>query len=103
MELNLSELTFISFNSVNLTEFTAVNNLIAIVTMEKPQLSKAHLTTLNLNNFKTIESMRLKNYCIEVNFNDSTSVPNLMKIYQAVQKLLVGGGGHTDRLTDTDW
>jgi hypothetical protein len=60
MELNLCEITFTSFNSVNLTEFTAVNNLIAMVTMEKPQFSKAHLTTLNLSNFKTIEAMRLK-------------------------------------------
>jgi hypothetical protein len=32
----------------------------------------------------------IKNYCIEVPLNGITSVPNFMKIYQAVQKLLVG-------------
>jgi hypothetical protein len=41
-----------------------VNNLVAMVTMEnkqsKPHFSKAHLTTLNLNNFKMIEVMGLK-------------------------------------------
>jgi hypothetical protein len=39
MELNLSELTLTSFNSnhLNLTEFTAVNNLVAMVTMEHKQ------------------------------------------------------------------
>jgi hypothetical protein len=38
MELNLSELTLTSFNSfqLNLTEFTAINNPIAMVTM-KPE------------------------------------------------------------------
>jgi hypothetical protein len=48
---------------LNLTEFTAVNNLVAMVTMEhnpNPQFSKAHLTTLILNNFKMIEAMGLK-------------------------------------------
>jgi hypothetical protein len=42
MELNLSELTLTSFNSTrqNLTEFTAVNNLVAMVTVEHKQ-SKA--------------------------------------------------------------
>jgi hypothetical protein len=36
MELNLSELTLTSFDSFqfNLTEFTAVYNLVAMVTME---------------------------------------------------------------------
>jgi hypothetical protein len=36
MEINLSELVLSSFNSIqfNLTEFTAVNNLVAMVTME---------------------------------------------------------------------
>jgi hypothetical protein len=60
MEINLSGLIL---TSLNLTEFTAVNNLIAMVTMEynrNPQFSKAHLTTLNLNSFKMIEAMRLK-------------------------------------------
>jgi hypothetical protein len=66
MEINLSELTLTSFNSIqlNLTGFTAVNNLVAMVTMEhkqfKPQFSKAHLTILNLNNFKMIEAIGLK-------------------------------------------
>jgi hypothetical protein len=59
MELNLCELTLISFNSIkfNLTEFTAVKNLVAMVTMDhnpNPLLSKAHLTTLSLNNFKVV-------------------------------------------------
>jgi hypothetical protein len=31
----------------------------------------------------------IKNYCIEVPFNGITSLRNIMKIYQAVQKLLV--------------
>jgi hypothetical protein len=33
MELNLSELTF-NFIQLNLTEFTAVNSLVAMVTMK---------------------------------------------------------------------
>jgi hypothetical protein len=39
MKINLSELTLISFNLMllNLTEFTAVNNLVAMVTMEHKQ------------------------------------------------------------------
>jgi hypothetical protein len=39
VELNISELTLSSFNSIqpNLTEFTAVNNLVAMVTMEHKQ------------------------------------------------------------------
>jgi hypothetical protein len=40
----------------------------------------------------------LKNYCIEVPLNGITSLPNI-KIYQAVQKFLVGDGP-TDRQTD---
>jgi hypothetical protein len=50
-------------NEVKVTEFTAVNNLVAMVTMEhnpNPQFSKAHLTNLNLNNFKMIEAIGLK-------------------------------------------
>jgi hypothetical protein len=50
------------------------------------RLNKAHVTTLNLNNFKTIEAMGLK----EVPLNDIISVPNFTKIYQVVHKLLVG-------------
>jgi hypothetical protein len=30
----------------------------------------------------------IKNYCIEVPLNGITSLPNLMKIFQAVQKLV---------------
>jgi hypothetical protein len=39
MEINLSELTLTSFYLVylNLTKFTAVNNLVAMVTMEHKQ------------------------------------------------------------------
>jgi hypothetical protein len=37
----------------------------------------------------------IKNYCIEFPLNGITYIPNFMKIYQADQKLLVGG---TDRL-----
>jgi hypothetical protein len=40
-----------------------VNNLVTIVTMENnpnPLLSKAHLTTLNINKFKMIEATGLK-------------------------------------------
>jgi hypothetical protein len=43
-----------------------------------PQFSKAHLTTLNLNNFKTLEAVGLK---ITAPFNVITSVSNFMKIY----------------------
>jgi hypothetical protein len=62
MKLNLRALTLTSINSIyfNLTEFTAVNNLVVMVTMEhkpNPQFSKAHLTNLNLNNFKMIEAV----------------------------------------------
>jgi hypothetical protein len=61
----VNELTLTSFNSVelNLTEFIAVNNLATTVTVEhnrNPQFSKAQLTTLNINDFKMIESMGLK-------------------------------------------
>jgi hypothetical protein len=38
----------------------------------------------------------IKNYCIEVPLNGITSVPNLIQIFQAVQKLLV-----EDPKTDT--
>jgi hypothetical protein len=57
MELNLSELTLKSFNSVefNLTEFTAAENLVAMVTMEHKQsksTSKAHVRNFNLSSLK---------------------------------------------------
>jgi hypothetical protein len=45
----------------------------------------------------------IKSYCTEVPFNGMTSVPNLMKIYHAVQKLLVGDPQtqtHTHTQTD---
>jgi hypothetical protein len=43
MKINISELTLTSFNSIyfNLTEFTAVNNLVAMVTMERKQYKRA--------------------------------------------------------------
>jgi hypothetical protein len=41
----------------------------------------------------------IKYYCLEVPLNGITSVPNFIKVYQVVQKLLVGGT-HTDRQTD---
>jgi hypothetical protein len=37
-----------------------------------------------------VEDNGIKNYCIEVPLNGITSAPNYVKIYQAVQKLLVG-------------
>jgi hypothetical protein len=57
---------------------------------------KAHVTNLNLNNFQTDWSYGIKNYCIEVPLNGITSVPNFLKNYQAVQKLLVGAHRQTD-------
>jgi hypothetical protein len=36
-----------------------------------------------------VEDMRLKNYCFEVPLNAINSLPNIVKIYPAVQKLLV--------------
>jgi hypothetical protein len=58
--------SFIQFNPIqfNLTEFTAINNLVAMVTMKykqvNPQFSKDHLTTLNLDIFKMVEAMELQ-------------------------------------------
>jgi hypothetical protein len=37
-----------------------------------------------------IEAMGVENYCIKVPLDGITSIPNFMKLYQAVQKLLVG-------------
>jgi hypothetical protein len=48
---------------MSLTEFTKVNNLVAMDTMEynaNEQFSKAQLTNLNLNNLKMIEALGLK-------------------------------------------
>jgi hypothetical protein len=63
----------------------------------KPLLSKAHLTNLNLNNFKIIEAMGLKIYCIEVPLNDITSFSNFMK---STKRFKIISGGLTDRQTD---
>jgi hypothetical protein len=49
---------------------------------------------MNLNHFKIVE----ESYCIEVHLNGITSLPNFMKINQAVQKVLVGDP-QTDRQT----
>jgi hypothetical protein len=43
-----------------------------------------------------IEAMGFKHYCIVVPLNGITSGPNLIKVYQDVQKLLVGDP-QTDR------
>jgi hypothetical protein len=51
--------------------------------------SKAHLTTLNLNNFKMIEAMGLKK-TLHRGPVGIVSIRNFMKIYEVVQKLLVG-------------
>jgi hypothetical protein len=46
--------------------------------------------------------MGLKIYCIEVPLNGITPISNFIKIYQAVQKLLVGHAHtQTDRQTDS--
>jgi hypothetical protein len=80
---------------------STVNNFVDMLTLvhknPNPLPSKAHLTTLNLSNFKIIEAMGLKFYCIEVTLNGIFFLPNFTKMYQAVHKLLVGGGG--DRQT----
>jgi hypothetical protein len=68
----------------------------AMLNNPNPRLRKICLTNSNLNNFKMFEAIyRLKNYRIVVPLNGITSVPNLMKIYQAVQKLI----GRIDRQT----
>jgi hypothetical protein len=48
-----------------------------------------------------VEDM-VKNYCVKVSLYGVTSAPNFMKLYQAVQKLLVGDiqtDTHADRRT----
>jgi hypothetical protein len=58
----------------------------------KPLLSKDHLTNLNLNNFKMIQDMGLIIIASRsLEWNYLCTIPNFMKIYQAVRKLLVGG------------
>jgi hypothetical protein len=54
----------------------------------EPNLMELNLSELTLTSFNLIIN---KNYCIKVPFNGITSVPNFMKIYQAVQKLSMGG------------
>jgi hypothetical protein len=83
--------------------FPTVNNLVAMVHKQSkpiwlpwlPLLSRAHLTDLNLDNFKTIEAMELK-VIASIPLNGIISVPNFMKMYHAVYKLLVWG-------TQADW
>jgi hypothetical protein len=66
IELNLSELTSTFFKSIklNLTRFTALNVLGSWspwnINNTNPQVTKAHLRNLSLNNFKIIEAMGLK-------------------------------------------
>jgi hypothetical protein len=36
-----------------------------------------------------VEAMGLKKYCIEVPLNGITTLPNSMKIYQLVQKIVI--------------
>jgi hypothetical protein len=57
--------------------------------------TKHQLTNLNLNHFQVVEAMGLK-LLHRGPLDGITSLPNIMKIYQAVQKLLAG-----DRQTDT--
>jgi hypothetical protein len=52
-------------------------------------MSKAHLTNLNLNNFKIIEAIGLK-ITASRSLEWHHLVPNFMKINEAYQKLLVG-------------
>jgi hypothetical protein len=54
MEINLSEFTLTLFNSIwlNLTEFTAVNNLVAMATMGHKQ-SKPTVQQVSLNNLES--------------------------------------------------
>lgn len=54
------------------------------------------LITLNICHFDSW-SNEIKNYSKEVTFNVKSSLLNVIKIYQFVQKLLLGGGGQTDR------
>jgi hypothetical protein len=61
--------------------------------------STTNVTNMNINNFKTTEGTEYKLF-IEVLWNGSTSQPNFVKIYQEVQKLLVGD---TQKYTQTDW
>jgi hypothetical protein len=44
---------------------------------------------MNINKFKMFEAMGLSIFSIEVPLNIITTLPHFMKIYQAVQKLLM--------------
>jgi hypothetical protein len=44
-------------------------------------------------NGKCSINVKKKKYCIKVHFNGITSLPKIMKIYQAVQEVISGGGG----------
>jgi hypothetical protein len=64
-----------------------------MVTMEHKQSKSTVLqgsrNTFEPWQFQNDQSYGIKNYCIEVPLNGFTSVPDFMKIYQAIQKLLV--------------
>jgi hypothetical protein len=64
-----------------------------------------HLRRLNVRHFGMVKGTGVKKYGVEVTFNGMTYLLNFIKIYKLVQKLLGGGGGHTDRRTErqTDW
>jgi hypothetical protein len=57
-----------------------------------------HLRSLNVHRFGMAEATKLKICGIEVTFNGSTNLQNLLKIHQSIQKLLVGDT-HTHRQT----
>jgi hypothetical protein len=62
-----------------------------------PQFSKAHLTILNLNNFKIIEAMGLKFFAsrsLERHYLRAKFRENLPSVSEVIS------GGHTDRQTD---
>jgi hypothetical protein len=58
-----------------------------------------HIRSLIVRHFGIV---RIKKYGVEVTFNGMTSLLNLIKIYQLVQKLL-GGGGHRRTDRQSDW
>jgi hypothetical protein len=75
------------------------------------QYTKFHSPTLTSASFASTSkvwslafwngwSYGIKKYGVEVTFNGMTSLPNFIKIYQLVQKLLGGTHRQTDRQTD---
>jgi hypothetical protein len=73
-----------------------------MVTMEnkqsKPQFSKAHLTAMNLNNFKMIEAMGLK---IIASRSTWMALPPYQKSWKSTKRIKSDGGhGQTDTQTD---